>query len=595
MKTEYINGKIAVTGILSDEVEYDVTSYSIAARFDGKGGINYFSAFDDKIYFDQESALNIYIDGERIPVYTPKTVSMIGRMQTVFFETEKATVRIELFTEKSSSAVFHSVFVKAKKDKVDVRVAYYLRTALNDSAAASEDGYTCRCDKSRFSLGADKPVHCVGVNEMVLFEQSKCMEYTVRMAYGFTLTDPKSAVADFDRARETVLNEIASVKLPSSIKTERERAIYLSAYFCALENYIEKDDFKCFLAGCRYVIPLRTYFRDSYFTVLAMYNGNTEKVRNQILTLASGVEKDGNCPSAVRRDRSAHWGGHYDSPSMFCIMLYDYVNNTGDMSILDETVNGVTVLKKAVFILNCMMQRTDSTGLLVKKGPYNRRDWADEVNRNGYVTYDEILYARALYCMSVLCADKDKNLSKKYADLFVKVKQSINDILWDEKLGYYVNFKDGKYIENNLSIDTVLAVLFGIAEGDRAKRLVKQMEAILESRNHPELSDFGVMCVYPLYKDAESAQNKSARPFDYHNGSEWPYWSAMYAYAKRLCGMDSDYALTRWFDVNIENGNYTPVEYHSPYCKIGSSLQAWSSAVAFVYFDSDCTFFKNKL
>lgn len=81
----------------------------------------------------------------------------------------------------------------------------------------------------------------------------------------------------------------------------------------------------------------------------------------------------------------------------------------------------------------------------------------------------------------------------------------------------------------------------------------------------------------------------------YHNGADWPYWSAMYAYALKMYGREYSYQLTRWFEYNIEKGNYTPVEFYSPYCKTGSSLQGWSSTSAFVYWDNDCTFFENKI
>lgn len=112
--------------------------------------------------------------------------------------------------------------------------------------------------------------------------------------------------------------------------------------------------------------------------------------------------------------------------------------------------------------------------------------------------------------------------------------------------------------------------------------MLVNMEKLLETKNNGMDIDFGSMCVYPFYSKIYSARNKSTQPFDYHNGSNWPYLSAMYAYAKRKFGMDYKHLLTVPFEYNLENGNYTQVEYFSPYCDTGSALQGWSGDAAFV-------------
>ena len=110
------------------------------------------------------------------------------------------------------------------------------------------------------------------------------------------------------------------------------------------------------------------------------------------------------------------------------------------------------------------------------------------------------------------------------------------------------------------------------------------MERLLESKNNSEqgAGDWGTMCVYPFYKNAEHIVQKSSLPYYYHNGGDWPYLSCMYAYAKLMYGMDYMYPLTRWFEYNIRQGNYTPIEFFSPVHPKGSLLQAWSSTGAFV-------------
>ena len=178
----------------------------------------------------------------------------------------------------------------------------------------------------------------------------------------------------------------------------------------------------------------------------------------------------------------------------------------------------------------------------------------------------------------------DNELSKQYIERAEKVKKAINKILWDTKLGYYVNYKDEKFTEDNLSIDTVICVLFGIADKEQSLSMLSKMEALLESKNNKEqkAGDFGCLSVYPFYKDNKSVVIKSSLPYYYHNGGDWPYWSSAYAYAKLMYGMEYEYPLTRWFTYNLEQKNFTPVEFYSPTHPKGSLLQAWSSMGAFV-------------
>jgi len=354
---------------------------------------------------------------------------------------------------------------------------------------------------------------------------------------------------------------------------------------CSLSMYKEIGDFKGFIAGINYQFPVRTYYRDSYWTVLSVLPVQPELVRNEIMTLSNGIGKDGRCPSAVKSNFKSWWGDHYDSPSFFAIMLYDYVKTTGDKSVLDEVWRGEYVLDAAERVVNKLGEHADSRGLIVKSGRYNRRDWADNVFRRGYVTYDCALYARALEAISYLYNVKEnEEKSKHYKQLFLSAKLAINDTLWNEEKGYYVNFIDGEFTEDNLSIDTVVTVLFGIADEARSRRVLGNMERLLETRNNKvqRAGDFGVMCVYPFYKRDGDVVLKSTEPYFYHNGADWPYLSAAYAYAKLMYNMDYEYPLTRWFDYNLDKGNFTPIEFYSPPQPDGSMLQGWSALGAFV-------------
>lgn len=568
MKISFLNGWIVADGFLYEDVPYDVSANNLSVCFDGKGGLSkYLSVRSGKNYL-HKSRLSLFKDGERIGAYTKKQTKMAGRIQENVLFGEGYRIEITQFITRCDDAVF-------------MEFAFFTNKESNfEFALDTGDLFEKSC------VSANVDFNNVGENFNRIFSVKVSDKKRVQLVVSYEENQEycDNLVSLFNQKLESARNEISQVVIPSSAKTEEEKALYLSALFCCIENYKECGKLKGFVAGCNYLNPVRTYYRDSYWTVLPMYSYDISYVKRQICTLAHGISKDGTCPSAVKQDFSAFWGGHYDSPSFFVMMVYDYVNHSGDVEFLSYKINGSTVLDLCILVVTKQMERTDETGLLYKDGKFNKLDWADEVNRNGYVTYDEALYYRALYCVEKLCIATNKDGSV-YRDTAKRVKDKINEILWSEEKGYYVNYIDGDFVEDNLSVDTVLTYLFGIADKDRSEKMLTAMENILETKNNHEqqAGDYGVMCVYPFYKKITSTCIKSSQDYEYHNGANWPYWSAIYAYAKYLAGKDYKYPLESWFSYNLNKGKFTPVEYFSPCRNTGSTLQAWSGVAAFVF------------
>lgn len=579
MKYKFDNGAIVLNGKLYEKAVYDVSNFTFGATFDGNGRALRYSVANGETYdFFKRNFIIIRYNGEMQNLLLDKEVSMLGRRQIVKIDLKTATLEIELFLGQKENGIFTSyrLITEREEDILELRLTNYdfkgeytrVGNVLKDSVKvfAADTDFEFRTHNATvgFTLSAKNP---------------QCNTF---YTFGENCENVTEYVENYSKYRDILEREIADIRVPAGLN-ETEKALFYSAYFCALENYKEFGDYKAFMAGCNYLSPIRTYYRDSYFTVLSMYNGHTDKVRSQIIALAKGISADGNCPSAVKCDWSAWWGNHYDSPSFLAMMLYDYIKFTGDISFVQTVVDGMTVFEKAQKALEVLSGFADETGLLYKEGKYNMRDWADEVCRYGYVTYDEILYARALYSIAQLYRLLgNEELHKEYENRYNFVKKAINEILWDEDLGYYINFTNEDYTETNLSVDTVFAVIFGIADEERSKKILIKMENTLESKNNGVPEDYGCMSVYPFYSGIDATRLKSTQSFTYHNGGNWPYLTAMYAYAKRKFGMEYKYLLTGWFEYNLKKGNYTPIEYFSPYCDDGSLLQAWSGDSAFV-------------
>ncbi len=643
MKKYFKGGAMVVEGVLADIAEYDVSNNRITAQFDGRGAVSKYAVMNKFSVFS--NFYSVYsVDGVPLDYSEPKTVTMVGKKQVVRIAHPKCDIEITLFLDSGTNAIFVQTQVAAKQaiefsDTVNYGVNYssYVEQLLANrlspkTIATLLAGFVKSKKNGLTQVGSHYRLHgdvlgdfyidfAIGEKAVALehergfFNQFaygarlnagevKKMRYVVsagtRNDYTFSSVD--DAFDSFDRALADADAYVDSLACPDGGKVAEVKgqefadAYYRSLLNCSLSNYKELGKFKGFLAGIVYQFPARTYYRDAYWTVLSVLPVRPDLVRNEIVTLACGINKKGECPSAVKFNFRNYWGNHYDSPSFFVIMIYDYLRHTGDKSILSEQCDCGTVLDAARLVLDRLGEETDASGLLVKSGEFNRRDWCDNVFRCGYVTYDEALYARALFAMAEMCDVVGASGDSWYAK-YRKVKESINALLWDDAKGWFVNYKDADFVEDNLSIDTVPVILFGLCDDKRAVSVLSAMEKWLESDKNGEqiAGDFGTLSVYPFYKRATDIVQKSSLPYYYHNGGDWPYLSCVYAYAKLMHGMDYVYPLTRWFEYNFEKGNYTPVEFFSPLHKQGSLLQAWSSTGAFVMSYADGKFFDKQL
>ena len=572
MKKTYRSGRIFVSGKYREDVFYDVCSNDVHVVFDGKGGIAEYSLCNQNGRLLRDCTLTVFIDGKKLDPFCQKRVKLIGRMMTVFVKSGRTQIEITQFVVPDERAVFYEFKTNKPGD-------YDFSLDLNHS-------------RSGFHYDTNAPVErYVPENMTILLHVARSARLVLSYDPAMHCSRLLSRFAEYKKQAE---DEIRQVKIPASAASEKDRALYLSGVFSALENYKEIGVFKGFSAGAKMDAPIRTYFQDGYWTGLCLYRNRPDLVRNQILTLAHGIEGNGDCPAGVTFDFRPRWRNYYDSPCFFVLAVYDYINRTGDLSVLDETVNGETTYDWCLLAIDKLSEYEDKTGLIVKAGEYNHRDWADQIYRTGYVTYVELLYARALFCASRIAGTRDKTRARRYSEMYARTKNAVNELLWDDEKGYYINFRDGDCIEDNLSVDTVLAVLFGVSDEKKTARLLDSVSKLLKTKNNPKtrLGDFGVASVYPPYRGVDRCFSRSAGDYEFQNGAAWPYWSALVAYAELLNGRDHTYALTSPFEWNVKRGNYTPVECYSPNTPDGNPLHAASGLVSFVYDWADENFFQ---
>ncbi|TCA51579.1 glycogen debranching protein [Rhizobium pisi] len=435
----------------------------------------------------------------------------------------------------------------------------------------------------------------------------------VRIAVGASRDEAEKALS---LSSEAIIAEAAEYVARCDMTPEADplmRSMVSQGIHAALSS-IRRDEngaFAGLAAGQAYSAPARTYYRDGYWTMQPLLTLAPEAVRDEIRILAKGVQPDGEAPSGViltgraqsqawqyfvadsKANPKNHkravpeyhnrpqdwWSDHFDSPLFLILFLDEYFGATKDFAEVERHWPVVKAITDRYFSL----AGPDSV-LPVK--PRNDRDWADNVYRDGLVSYDLGLFVGAMNAVAKLGKDHDPVLAERALKTADLARREIEAKLLVPATGGYIDYgTPGAFVEDHLVLDSLTLSRFGAISKQRAIGLLRACETKLETRNNQQqpYGSWGVMCAYPPFKRQSDLRSKTAFPFRYHNGSDWPYWDGAYAEERLRHGLGgARYALTRWWETCLENGWIGAVEYFSPPYGRGSLLQGWSAMPAAV-------------
>jgi hypothetical protein len=358
-------------------------------------------------------------------------------------------------------------------------------------------------------------------------------------------------------------------------------------------------------AGLIYANPPRTYYRDGYWTTQLLLRAAPAQAAAEIDLLASRIQPDGEAPSAVILDceraeaferrrleelalSAVHWragewwSDHFDSPLFFTLAVGDYVAVTGDAAMAERHWPRL----KAIF--ERYQQLRGPAGLPLK--PANDRDWADNVRRSGLVAYDLGLWVGALDVVARLGVGRDDASAEAARQTAAVARTAISATLWRGR--WCADYVPGEGpSEDHLALDGLTLLRYDALPEDLALETLEAVREQLESRRNgaQPYGDFGVLSVFPPFARRADLRAKSAFPYRYHNGADWPWLDGLYAGERLRRGLPGwRYPLMRWWEVALAQGWAGAIEYFSPPFGRGSLLQAWSSlpaAVALTYAD----------
>ena len=474
------------------------------------------------------------------------TAHALGRMWTLTGSSGDVAVTLTTFLDDASPAVFQRVQIvnKGATTRVfalDVAISLQFTTAYIGASSAANG-------RVRASLQFEANFGATLTPWLVVMDKTQhVLSYALPIKAGesaefclVTTAGDDAALDDLLRNWRRAYDEAEAYSQRLQELSVHDDALLQSLILAGLNAGLSaykrlESGVAGFCAGVNYAYPPRVYFRDSYWTAQAALIAQPSMVRDNLLWLARGISTDGSCPSATwdpglftkieaESPSTLKWlNDHYDSPSFFVMLLHDYVVATGDRALLTETVNGTTMWQHAANCMRYLAARDENGDGLFEK-PHTANDWADNVRRSGLVTYDLALYYRGLCCAAWLGRQLDQSV--EWFELQAEqVKAGINAQLWDESLGYYRNYQREGFAEDNLSIDTLPTVLYGVSDEQQSTRILDAAKRLLQTRhNHEQVhGDWGIMCCYPFYREPADLFSISAEEYRYHNGSDWPY------------------------------------------------------------------------
>lgn len=164
---------------------------------------------------------------------------------------------------------------------------------------------------------------------------------------------------------------------------------------------------------------------------------------------------------------------------------------------------------------------------------------------------------------------------KKYNEIATKIKNGVNQYLWQEDKGYYGQYLYGR-IDKILSpkseaLGEALSVIFGVADKERQQKIIS---------NTP-ITAYGISCIYP--------QIPGIPP--YHNNAVWPFVESFWAQASARAGnetsvvraMASVYRPAALFLTNKENFVASSGDYAGTQINSSNMLWSLSGSISLVY------------
>jgi cellobiose phosphorylase len=289
-----------------------------------------------------------------------------------------------------------------------------------------------------------------------------------------------------------------------------------------------------------------TGMRDQFQDILGMVITHPERVRKRILQALKYQFNDGS--TLHNFFKLTDWGektNHSDTPLWIPFGIVEYLNETGDLTILDEVVpyydkNEATVYQHMINAVDYCISQTTPRGLpKIMNG-----DWNDTLDKVGPEGKGETIWGAFFLAyilkktFELLEFRNDKKTLERWKKVYDNIGKVVNEVAWDGE--WYIRaFKDngepigtkkaeqGKIFVNSQS----WAIISGLAPKNRADLCIQSVKKHL-------LREKGIQIVAPAFRKVEEDVGLISRcvPGKKENGAIFNHASSWFILASILNG-----------------------------------------------------------
>jgi hypothetical protein len=215
-----------------------------------------------------------------------------------------------------------------------------------------------------------------------------------------------------------------------------------------------------------------------------------------------------------------------------------YIRKTGDKTILDENIAGLTVRDRLSKAIDYLMQNRYSSKYGLLTGA-TTQDWGDVQVEGGAVVdidekthwavdiYDNAMFVIALGNMAEFATTVDEK--HKWEKLKKNTEENIRKYLWDSEKGKFIPhiyLKDSPFPsdfnENAIWFHggTAVAIEAGLLSEKEIKASYDQMQVNVKLSGAPTIG----LTLYPPYPEGIIKDSNASRPYIYQDGGDWTWF-----------------------------------------------------------------------
>jgi GH15 family glucan-1,4-alpha-glucosidase len=215
-----------------------------------------------------------------------------------------------------------------------------------------------------------------------------------------------------------------------------------------------------------------------------------------------------------------------------------YIGKTGDRSILDEEIAGMTVRQRLAGAIDFLMKNRYSAKYGLLTGA-TTQDWGDvQVEGGAVVDIDERthwtvdIYDNAMFVIALgymIDFETDVALKQKWEQLREDTKNNIRKNLWDSHNGKFIPhiyLKDSPFPpdfdENKMWFHggTAVAIEAGLLTPSEIKSSYLQMQENVRLSGAPSIG----LTIYPPYPEGIVSGSDASKPYFYQDGGDWTWF-----------------------------------------------------------------------